>query len=278
MAEKFKKISLFIDSGAFSAWSKNVNIDIDEYIAFIKKYIHYIDVYVNLDVIGDAENTYKNQKYMESKGLRPMPVFHTTREDVSWFERYMKEGYEYIGLGGMAGGDITKVQIMPFLDNLFTNYICGKDGIPKVKIHGFGMTSLSLMLRYPWYSVDSTSWVMTGRFGAIFVPKKKNGKYNYYQNPYKVNVSDQSTKQKDAGQHFNTFSKMEQQEIVNYLKEKGYEIGKKDKEGKVIVSGVQDDYKKRDEVNIIYFNDLQRLFPAWPWKFKLDKPKGFGLI
>ena len=59
-----KKINLFLDSGAYSAWSKGVTIDIDEYISFIKKNIKYITVYANLDVIGDPEATYRNQKYI----------------------------------------------------------------------------------------------------------------------------------------------------------------------------------------------------------------------
>ena len=31
------KVSLFLDSGAFSAWSKNTTIDIEDYISFIKE-------------------------------------------------------------------------------------------------------------------------------------------------------------------------------------------------------------------------------------------------
>ena len=97
---KNKITELFIDSGAYSASTQNVEINIKEYIKFIKKYEKYIDVYANLDVIGDPEATYKNQKIMEKAGLKPLPCFHYG-EDWSWLEKYIKE-YSYIALGGMV--------------------------------------------------------------------------------------------------------------------------------------------------------------------------------
>jgi hypothetical protein len=33
------------------------------------------------------------------------------------------------------------------------------------KVHGFGITSPWLVKRYPFYSVDSTSWKAGGRYG-----------------------------------------------------------------------------------------------------------------
>jgi hypothetical protein len=267
-------IDIFIDSGAFSAWTKGAEINIDEYIAFIKKYRNYISLYANLDVIGDAEASLKNQEYMEAKGLKPIPCFHQG-EDLKYLKHYLKK-YDYMALGGMVGSSTSK--LVMWLDDIFQSHICNDKGLPKIKVHGFGITSLSLMLRYPWYSVDSTSWVMTGRFGGIFVPKKLNGKYNYGLNPYKVNISDKSGSIKEAGKHFNTYSKMEQEEILSYLKKKKYVLGVGEEGQPDYISGVSNDYKKRDEVNIHYFNDLQIYLPEWPWALKLDKPKGLGLI
>ncbi|GAH15672.1 unnamed protein product [marine sediment metagenome] len=180
------KVEIFLDSGAFSAFTKNVKIDIDEYISFIKQYQEYLAYYAVLDVIGDPDKTYENQKYMESKGVSPVPCYHYG-EDISWLKRYLDEGYEFIALGGMV--PISTGDLMSWLDDLFGRYLTDEEGLPKVKIHGFGMTSLSLLLRYPWYSVDSTSWVLTGRFGSVYVPKWSDGKYTYDENSWKVCVS-----------------------------------------------------------------------------------------
>src|ERR1044071_8207553 len=60
-----KGFDVFMDSGAFSAETKGVPIDIDEYCKFIID--TKVRVYAGLDVIGDAKKTMKNVKYMEEK-------------------------------------------------------------------------------------------------------------------------------------------------------------------------------------------------------------------
>lgn len=91
---------LFLDSGAFSAFTKGKVINIDEYIGFIKKNEKVITTYAGLDVIGDSEATRKNVEYMESKGLHPLPTFHHG-SDYEELERMVKK-YNYIALGGLV--------------------------------------------------------------------------------------------------------------------------------------------------------------------------------
>lgn len=257
-----KKISIFLDSGAFSAWSQGITIDIDEYIAFIKEHANYLDVYAVLDSIGDPELTFKNQEYMESKGLAPLPCFHYG-EDIKYLERYIERGHDYIAFGGMV--PISTPELMTWLDPIFKDYICDKDGIPTIKVHGFGITALPLLLRYPWYSVDSTSWVMTGRFGSVFVPRKRNGKYVYDEMSHKVVVSDKGDV--GDGKHFKNFSPMERKVISEYFAEHGF-----------TEEQLAADYMARDRLNIQYFLDLEKNLPAWPWAFKLsNQSKGLGL-
>jgi hypothetical protein len=292
-----QKVELFIDSGAFSAFTQGVSIDLDEYIAFIKQYQDIITVYANLDVIGDAEGTLVNQKRMEKAGLSPLPCFHYG-EPIEFLKYYLGK-YKYIALGGMV--PISTKDLGTWLDNLFANYICDKDGMPRVQVHGFGLTSLKLMLRYPWYSVDSTSWVVTGRMGAIYVPKPWAKSLDEV---WKVSLSNRSPNQSEAGKHLSSFSPNQRQYVLDYIKQKGYKLGKsefrveaadyelKEKErwnGKakgdrrevemIIESGVCNDYRKRDELNIIYFLDLEKAMPKWPWAFKLswEGREGFGI-
>jgi hypothetical protein len=288
-------INLFLDSGAFSAFTQNVKIEIIDYCNFIKENNKKITIYSNLDVIGDPIQTYKNQKIMEAQGLTPIPVFHYG-EDYVWLEKYLNEGYEYISLGGMV--PISNKSLVIWLDNLFSNYLTDKEGLPKVKVHGFGLTSFSLMFRYPWYSVDSTSWVVTGRLGSIFIPIFKGGKWIYSRPPLKIAVSSKSPKLKEAGQHLNTLSPNQQQVFIKYLKENGYELGSsvfkmeqqtyqlkenekwvgkkpKDKNKKrqvevITQKGVSNTYQLRDELNVLYYINLEQHFKKWPWKFKKE--------
>ena len=297
-----KKVELFLDSGAFSAWSQNKTIDIDEYIQFIKENKDAIDVYANLDSIGDPVKTWDNQMYMESKGLHPLPVYHYG-EDIKWLLRMLKKGYDYIALGGMV--PISNDQLIRWLDNLFSKYLTDPKGIPCIKVHGFGLTSLELMLRYPWWSVDSTSWVITGRMGAIYIPKFKNGKWIYDENSWKINVSNRSPNVKDSGKHISTMSPMEKEILMKYITEKGYKLGHSDFEwvpqdhelkenekwvgGKELVVGdkreleimtelgISNQYQMRDEMNIMYFLDLEKSMPEWPWQF-IKKEESAGMF
>ena len=291
-----KKYELFIDSGAFSAWSKGITIDINEYIKFIKKYQKYLSYYANLDVIGNPEATWQNQKKMEVSGLTPMPCFHFG-EDIKYLTKYYLTGnYEYLALGGMVGRN--SKELVEWLDNLFSNYLCDKQGMPILKIHGFGMTSFNLMMRYPWFSVDSTSWIICGRMGGIYVPQYENNNWIYNVAPWKIFVSSQSPNQYEEGKHIESFSLNTRNHILQYIHDKGYKLGKieikkvekeyklKDKERWinkektkieiVIEKGLINDYKLRDEMNILYYLDLEKTFPKWPWQFKIKK-SGLGI-
>ena len=283
------QISLFLDSGAFSAFTKGINIDIQAYISFIKEHKEYIDIYANLDVIGDAEKSLENQKIMEEAGLSPIPCFHLN-EDFSYLKYYV-ENYGYIALGGIAQAGPAA---QPWMDQCFEMF-CDNKGYPKCKVHGFAVTSLRLMLRYPWFSVDSTSWVMTSRMGFIYIPRYKNGQWVYDENSWKACVSSRSPSKSDDGKHIDTFPQNAKEHIIEYLAMKGYNLGssefkmamakkyqleenekwngKENPDGTreveiIIEDGLCNNYKLRDEVNIIYFLDLEKTMPEWPWPFK----------
>lgn len=296
------KVELFLDSGAYSAWSQKKTIDIHEYIAFIKKHKKLISVYANLDDITSAENTWKNQRIMEKAGLNPLPVFHYGEDDKHLIRLLKDPKYLYISLGGMV--PIPNNKLVQWLDRIFSKYLTNESGMPVCKVHGFGLTSLRLMLRYNWYSVDSTSWVVTGRMGAIYIPKKKNGRWIYDQDSWKVNVSSRSPSKDEKGKHIDTMRKVEKEILLEYIKEKGYKLGKSsfvqmpqsckpreherwaEKKPKdpnagrmmeqIQVEGVSNRYQLRDEMNILYFLDLEKSMPEWPWTFKkVEMQKGF---
>ena len=158
--------NIFVDSGGYSAFTQGAAIDIDEYCNFLKKYDSHITHYAQLDIIGDEEGTVRNQKYMEAKGLKPLPVFHYGG-DFKRLEALVKE-YDYICLGGLVPLAREKPILKAFLDKCFSII---KDNC---KVHGFGMTGMDILKRYPWYSVDSTSWLEASRRGTHY--EFKNGK------------------------------------------------------------------------------------------------------
>lgn len=223
-----KKVELFLDSGAFSAWNKGVEINIQDYIAFIKKHRKYISLYAVLDVIGDAEGTWKNQQIMEAAGLSPLPCFHFG-EPFRYLERYIDE-YDYIALGGLARKGV-RSELFDFLDKCF-DVICDEKGFPKIKVHGFGVTGMKAMKRYPWYSVDSTSWLLTSRTGSILVPNKlETGEWDYMENlpgksTRKIAVSSISPASSKPELHFTTISRQWQKEVLEWLEQHGAALGR----------------------------------------------------
>jgi hypothetical protein len=150
---------LFLDSGAFSAHNSGANIDIDKYIEFIKEHEKKLEVCAGLDVIGDAEQTYKNHLHMEKAGLHPLPTFHFG-EDLKWLKLYIDAGYKYIALGGLVGKP--HKHRLAFCKMAFSE-------IPKnVKVHGYGMTSPRLIDLFPWYSIDSINWLLGAMRGSLY--------------------------------------------------------------------------------------------------------------
>ena len=139
-------VKVFLDSGAFSAFTKGVDVDIAGYCSYVRENSDFIEFASVLDHIGCAQGTYDNQCSMERLGVTPLPCFHYGED-----ERYLKyyiENYPYITLGGMV--PISTPQLALWLDYLFKKYFTDAGGRPTVRIHGFGLTSLPLMKRYPW--------------------------------------------------------------------------------------------------------------------------------
>ncbi len=186
--EKLQGTELFLDSGAFSAYTQGSVINLQEYIDFVKMEEEQFTIVANLDSIGDPKQTWKNQKEMEKQGIDALPCFHVG-EDIKWLRKYIKK-YDYIALGGMVPYAKKSRVLTEWLDTVFKDHICGDDLMPRVKVHGFGLTNRRLMMRYPWYSVDSSSWVNKSRGGEIFVPKKnKAGEFDFTQTPLVVRIS-----------------------------------------------------------------------------------------
>ena len=142
---------LFLDSGAFSAWTNSTNITLSEYIEFIRQNADSLEVYACLDDITDPEKTWKNQEIMEKEGLHPLPVYHVDEPDY-FLDRAMS--YDYFAVGGMAlKGSVNRRNRFNFV----FEKVCPEENnfLPTHKVHGFGLASPDLLVDYPWFSVDS---------------------------------------------------------------------------------------------------------------------------
>ena len=178
---------LFIDSGAFTAWTKNKVIDVNEYIDWLNTHSKHIDLFGQIDTIpGDivkgstpeqvqeaAEKTWENYLYMRSRVKNPDGLLYTFHvgEPYSFLRRALDwrdadgRAIPYIAFGGMVKKPMPVKRA--FLDSCFN--IIKESSNPNVKVHAFGMTSMDILEQYPITSADSTSWIMTGANGNIQV-------------------------------------------------------------------------------------------------------------
>lgn len=206
-------INVFLDSGAFSAFSLGVEVDLPAYCRWISANLDIIRTEDGalmasvLDGIGDPLKTYQNQLAMEQLGVRPLPCFHYG-EDERYLEWYL-ENYDYITIGGMV--PISTPQLFHWLDRIWSKYLIDGSGRARIKVHGFGLTSLDLMTRYPWYSVDSSSWVQVGAHGNIML----NGKT--------LAISSQSPSRKNANQHIDSMPPIMREAIETQIRGMGYD-------------------------------------------------------
>jgi len=268
-------VDLVLDSGAFSAWKQREVLSVELYSDFIHKHLPSLWRYVNLDVIPggfghkpshaeveeSARAGWKNLEYMRSRGLNPMPVYHMG-ERLYWLDRMVDEGFDYIGIS--PANDRTTEQKQEWLDEIF-GHLCGKEGYPKVRTHGFGVTALPLLYRYPWYSADSISWILFGGYGMILIPRNSNGKYDYTQSPYSVYVSDRSSKAEDgemgpqsvavtAVYSYDTMGKNQKRYINEYLAKEGFGL-----------DVCRSSYIERLKVNLRFFRKITESYEPQPF-------------
>lgn len=177
-----KRGPLFIDSGAFSVAHAGKSIDIDSYVSFINSHPD-VNVWAELDSIPfpvlnsktakeSCEKSWESYLYMmERIKVEPdklLPIYHFG-EPFYALERILNTEVcgklpAYIGIGGRHGVS-TKDQ-EGYFETVFR--IVKKSKNPNVKIHAFGMTVLTLLEKYPFYSADSTSWLQVANNGSIF--------------------------------------------------------------------------------------------------------------
>lgn len=246
------KRKVFLDSGAFSAFTQGIKVDLPAYCNYVKRNRDIIeevdgDLLASvLDGIGDPQQTWENQKSMEALGVRPLPCFHYG-EDERYLEEYVKN-YTYITLGGMV--PISTPQLYHWLDRIWEKYLTDGSGRPLIKVHGFGLTTIDLMKRYPWYSVDSSSWVQIARTGGMMLPRGKV-----------VSISERSPSIKVAGQHVDNLPEAISAPIIAELESYGVDVKR-----------ARETYLARWCFNIWSFNEIGKNMNSLDRTYQAEQP------
>jgi hypothetical protein len=145
-----------LDSGAFSAHSRGINIDVAEYadtaLELMANDPKLSEVY-SLDVIGDWRASERNTQYLWGRGVPAIPCYHVGEpEDVLMG---LCRDYKKVALGGAVG----------FRAKGKWARQCFARVWPKA-LHGFGFGGIRDIMDLPWHSVDATNWELRpGKFG-----------------------------------------------------------------------------------------------------------------
>jgi hypothetical protein len=164
-------VKIILDSGAYSVWKLGKQINLPEYCDYIDRNRDWIAHYVNLDVINPgnpeaaAAASFENLVYMRSRGLDPMPVFHVG-EDISWLYKMLDLGCRHIGLS--ASSLVSRNQVDDWYAHAWS-YLVNSDGLPLVRVHAFGEARYKSLVKFPWASADSASWIYEAERAATML-------------------------------------------------------------------------------------------------------------
>jgi hypothetical protein len=195
------------DSGAISVRRLGKVIETKQLVAWAKVWHHRIAWMACLDVMSNPVATQRNWNEMVDAGVPGIPTLHL-REHPSEMDYYVERGVDFIGLGGTALVDATPTK-EDKLKWLVACFKYARENHPQVRFHGWGLAN-NYLLRLPWFSVDSSGWGASYRYGRLQLrdPTKRgkshgillNGRGTYSQeiatllrDHYGVNPSEVST-------------------------------------------------------------------------------------
>lgn len=152
------------DSGLFTFVNTGVNVNLeayaDEYADYVRE--NNIKDYIELDVdeIKGVAWTRKLRDRIENRvGWQSIPVFHVVRGKESFIQDC--KDYERICVGFMLSEGLPNT-----LTHKYVPWFIDKAHELDCRIHGLGFTKTSILDKYAFDSVDSSTFSAGGRWGS----------------------------------------------------------------------------------------------------------------
>lgn len=217
---------LMLDSGAFTAWSKGQEVNINE---LIKVYSDIVEKYgdklkeiwlINLDKIpGSIGRTATRTELDESMrisdanfnrlvrifGDRVLPVFHQNESEERLKDVAAMADYICVS----PRNDLPEQSRV-----LWSQYV--HTILPDIKTHGLATTGVNMLSTVSWFSADSATWIFAGRVGELMVMKGAQ--------LFRVNISADSPCIKKFNSHFLTMALPLQEYVLSRIALHGYGI------------------------------------------------------
>lgn len=168
-----KGIKFFIDSGAHTYQNDPKYLDygldywedhLQKYLRWAEKNRDYIFAIASFDfenVVGAEVVKRWNEQYFEPFMLRTgIPVCFVWHQNSHQTWEYYCKRYPYLGFSSVNTEGVA-IELREYQDKLRTaeNY--------KSLVHGFGMTRTAMLTQLPFYTADSTTWLVGLQYGEI---------------------------------------------------------------------------------------------------------------
>jgi hypothetical protein len=161
LARQAIPVDLFVDSGAFSAYTSGAQVTVEGYARWLREVAPAITAAATLDVISDPDATRANTETLEDAVgdvVHIVPAFHVGSP---WAElERLCARYPYVALGGAVGLLDRKAAMLRWL--VRCHRIADAHG---TRLHGFAQTKPPTPEQLPWYSIDSAYWSIAQRHG-----------------------------------------------------------------------------------------------------------------
>jgi hypothetical protein len=172
---------LTLDSGAFTAWNSGKSVDIDLFKTWALSVKHPNLRIVNLDVIpGEVGRTstkderiagmkksLDNADYLRAAGLNVMEVFH---QDEPWdfldlLVKRLPDKESVLCIS--PRNDVSTKSKIEWHRQVLKRLVdtVRIKGLPRM--HGLAVTGKSLVIEFPYYSVDSSSFMTPAQYGRV---------------------------------------------------------------------------------------------------------------
>lgn len=171
---KGKNVRVFIDSGAhtYQQDPKYEEVSVNEWEEYLKRYIkwaeknkEYIFAIANFDfenIVGGEKVLEWNKKYFEPFMLRTgIPVCFVWHQNSAEDWNYYCKRYPYVGFSSVNLVSGEEISLSEYKTRIKTAEKYGS------VVHGFGMTKTSMLIDLPFYTADSTTWMVGLRYGEI---------------------------------------------------------------------------------------------------------------
>lgn len=169
--EEFPDLKVFIDSGAHTFLTNDEWFDkpashwepyLKDYRDFVISNSDYIFACANLDledIVGNDQVDAWNDEYfqpIEDSGVEVCYIWHHPRGETGWEEMCQK--HSYIGMSMQADSSVTVQKLMRRM-KVASKY--------NTRVHGMALTKTEILVRVPFFSADSTTWLVGQQYGEL---------------------------------------------------------------------------------------------------------------